>query len=138
MPAPVYRHLVEIDGPGVTRGRLYDGTDAADAMAAWSKAVSDGNEYVTLESLIAAGSPLPPPRCDYGKAGPGSQCPELSVWLETWQCTDGHLVYRRLCDGHDPGLPADIRASGAACGFRTGTGTCTRPATMISRTRPQR
>lgn len=52
-PEPVeryeYRHLV--DAESGNRGRLYDGPDAADAMAAWSKAVSDGVEYVTLESL---------------------------------------------------------------------------------------
>jgi uncharacterized protein (DUF736 family) len=30
---------------------LYQGHDAADAMAAWSKAVGDGEEYVTLEAL---------------------------------------------------------------------------------------
>ena len=45
-----YRHRVDKDG--VRPGRLlYDGTDAADAMAAWSKAIQDGVRYVTLESL---------------------------------------------------------------------------------------
>jgi len=44
-----YRHLVETDLP---RKKLYDGEDPADAMAAWSKAISDGTaEYVMLESL---------------------------------------------------------------------------------------
>lgn len=50
MTAPGYRHLVETDGPGRSV-RLYDGEDAADAVAAWSKAISDGADYVTLESL---------------------------------------------------------------------------------------
>ncbi len=44
-----YRYLVD-SGAG-NRGRLYDGTDAADAMAAWSKAISQGVEYVTIEAL---------------------------------------------------------------------------------------
>jgi hypothetical protein len=44
-----YHYLVDADAGN--RGRLYDGTDAADAMAAWSKAISDGAEYVTLEAL---------------------------------------------------------------------------------------
>jgi hypothetical protein len=53
MAAPEYWHLVEAEGTsGVRRGRLYEGTDAADAMAAWSKAVSEDDPYVTLESLI--------------------------------------------------------------------------------------
>jgi hypothetical protein len=53
MSVPEYRHLVEIIHKGIPRdrSRLYDGTDAADAMAA-SKAISDGREYVTLESLV--------------------------------------------------------------------------------------
>lgn len=32
---------------------VYSGPDAADAMAAWSKAVTDGTEYVFLEALRA-------------------------------------------------------------------------------------
>jgi hypothetical protein len=31
--------------------KLYAGHDVADAIAAWSKAVSDGEEYVMLEAL---------------------------------------------------------------------------------------
>jgi hypothetical protein len=47
-----YRYLVEVDGaPPARRGRMYDGTDAADAMAAWSKAIAEGRLYVTLEAL---------------------------------------------------------------------------------------
>lgn len=44
-----YHYLVDADAGN--RGRLYDGTDAADAMAAWSKAISRGVGYVTLEAL---------------------------------------------------------------------------------------
>jgi hypothetical protein len=44
-----YHYLVDAL-PG-NRGRLYSGTDAADAMAAWSKAISRGVEYVTIEAL---------------------------------------------------------------------------------------
>ena len=44
-----YRYLVDADAGNA--GRLYDGTDAADAMAAWSKAISRGVGYVTLEAL---------------------------------------------------------------------------------------
>lgn len=47
-----YRYLVEFDGPpGTRRGRVYDSTDPADAMAAWSKAISEGRLYVMLEAL---------------------------------------------------------------------------------------
>lgn len=46
----MYRHQVIEQGTGIYR-TLYDGTDLADAMAAWSKAIEDGVEYVTLESL---------------------------------------------------------------------------------------
>ena len=45
-----YRHQVIVQGAGIYVTR-YDGTDHADAMAAWSKAIQDGVEYVTLESL---------------------------------------------------------------------------------------
>lgn len=45
-----YHHQVIEQGPGIYR-TLYDGDDHADAMGAWSKAIGDGVEYVTLESL---------------------------------------------------------------------------------------
>lgn len=45
-----YHHQVIEQGTGVYR-TLYDGPDAADATAAWSKAIQDGAEYVVLESL---------------------------------------------------------------------------------------
>ncbi len=68
MVAPVYHHTVMVDGDGPKGNRgivyLYRGDDTADAMAAWSRAISDGDEYVTLESLIAAGSPRPEPPPD--------------------------------------------------------------------------
>lgn len=59
MEAPQYRHLVEVDGPvpGSSRGRRYDGPDAADAMAAWSRAVAGGAGYVMLESLAVPERP---------------------------------------------------------------------------------
>ncbi|HEV2175242.1 MAG TPA: hypothetical protein VGR71_16835 [Nitrospira sp.] len=41
-----YRYRVETD-----QKTLYDGRDAADAMAAWSRAISSRAEYVMLESL---------------------------------------------------------------------------------------
>lgn len=48
-----YWHLVTVDAEeGESRfARLYQGTDHADAMAAWSKGIQDGNDYVVLESL---------------------------------------------------------------------------------------
>lgn len=49
MSTATYHFLV--DASAGNRGRLYDGTDAADAMAAWSKAISRGVEYVTIEAL---------------------------------------------------------------------------------------
>ena len=51
----MYRYLVEVRRSGDVTRRLYDGTDAADAMAAWSTAITDGGEYVTLEALRSAG-----------------------------------------------------------------------------------
>jgi hypothetical protein len=63
MSAPEYRHLVEVDGgPPKSRGRLYDGPDAADAMAVWSKAIADGALYVTLESLVVSRRQSSPPK----------------------------------------------------------------------------
>lgn len=50
-PVPPYRHMVDVQGDGSKYRKLYDGTDAADAMAAWSAAIQAGEEYVTLESL---------------------------------------------------------------------------------------
>ena len=61
MTTLVYQHRVEAEGTsGVHRTVLYDGPDIALAIAAWSKAVSEGDMYVVLESLIAA-DPLPEP-----------------------------------------------------------------------------
>ena len=55
MTASVHHHRVEAEGTsGVHRGVLYDGPDAAEAMAAWSKAVGEGDPYVTLESMRCA------------------------------------------------------------------------------------
>ena len=48
--AATYHFRVESDGSHGLKTR-YDGTDAADAMAAWSKAISQGTEYVILEAL---------------------------------------------------------------------------------------
>lgn len=45
-----YNHEVIEQGTGIYRV-LYSGTDHADALAAWSKAIEDGVEYVVLESL---------------------------------------------------------------------------------------
>lgn len=45
-----YRHQVIAQNPGYVT--LYDGLDAADAMAAWSKVMTERSyEYVTIESL---------------------------------------------------------------------------------------
>ena len=44
-----YRYQVITQGSSYAV--TYDGTSAADAMAAWSKAISDGAEYVTIEAL---------------------------------------------------------------------------------------
>lgn len=45
-----YNYYVSADNGGKNKP-VYNGPDAADAMAAWSKAVSDGVEYVVLEAL---------------------------------------------------------------------------------------
>lgn len=48
---PVYVYYVTIDHQG--RGRLvYKGPDAAEAMAAWSRAVAAGNFYPVLEAIL--------------------------------------------------------------------------------------
>lgn len=39
----------DVEGP--PREAKYNGDQAADAMAAWSEAVSEGNEYAVLEAL---------------------------------------------------------------------------------------
>jgi hypothetical protein len=69
-----YRYLVETDGPSQAR-RRYDGTDAADAMAAWTKAILDGVEYVTLEALRDTRQDrlqqAPCPRCGQLTDAPG-------------------------------------------------------------------
>jgi uncharacterized protein (DUF736 family) len=64
-----YSFRVETDDARLKpRHRLrYDGIDAADAMAAWSKAISQGIEYVTLEALrdrpsLGASFPDEPPK----------------------------------------------------------------------------
>lgn len=54
MDGPEFRYLVETSGLG-QHERLYDGTDVADAMAAFSRAISDGVEYVALEGLRPTG-----------------------------------------------------------------------------------
>lgn len=43
----MYWHNVYSD----SKGTIYQGHDAADAMAAWSKAVSENAGYVAMESL---------------------------------------------------------------------------------------
>ena len=51
--AVTYHFVVETDDARLTprHRRRYYGPDAADAMGAWSKAISQGIEYVTLEAL---------------------------------------------------------------------------------------
>jgi hypothetical protein len=57
-----YHHMVMVDGGGPEGKRgviyLYRGDNAADAMAAWSQAITDGREYVTLESLKETPGPV--------------------------------------------------------------------------------
>ena len=45
-----YSYYVGVDN-GWDHRVPYNGPDAAEAMAAWSKAVTDGKEYVVLEAL---------------------------------------------------------------------------------------
>lgn len=47
----VYNYYVAGDDGEGPRTAPYNGPDAADAMAAWSKAISEGAEYVVLEAL---------------------------------------------------------------------------------------
>ena len=55
-----YSHSVYVDRAvtapdGSKHYYLYRGGDIADAMAAYSKAIADGAEYVTLESMLETG-----------------------------------------------------------------------------------
>jgi hypothetical protein len=52
--SPSYNYYVSADN-GERRVTRYNGDQAADAMAAWSKAVTDGDEYVVIEALREAG-----------------------------------------------------------------------------------
>jgi hypothetical protein len=50
----LFRYYVSVSdgsGPQARRSTEYNGTDAADAMAAYSKGVSERYEYVVLEAL---------------------------------------------------------------------------------------
>lgn len=47
-----YRYIVE--KYGLHNYRLYDGTNEAEAVATWSKAISEGIDYVSLEALKPA------------------------------------------------------------------------------------
>lgn len=52
------KYHIQVDAvadPGKPYEKLYDGTSIPDAMAAWSKGISDGKEYVMLEALRGAG-----------------------------------------------------------------------------------
>jgi O-acetyl-ADP-ribose deacetylase (regulator of RNase III) len=100
------------------------------ALAPYADAPVD----LTVFEYVVPGTP---PRCDYGH-GDRDWCGQEAAWLHTWECPRGHLTYRRLCAGHDPGLPAARVPSGSMCGFTDAGGMCTQPATMISRTKPQR
>lgn len=68
----MYYHQVIEQGPGTYR-KLYEGHGHADAMAAWSKAISDGVEYVTLESLLVTSGPPPRPVEDVPLPDPPGQ-----------------------------------------------------------------
>jgi hypothetical protein len=48
-----YNYYVSSDDPeqAPKRKKLYNGTDPADALAAWSEAVTEGKEYVLIEAL---------------------------------------------------------------------------------------
>jgi hypothetical protein len=52
MPDAGYRYLVGYQTkPSTGHHNSYDGTDVADAMADFSRLVSEGVEYVTIEAL---------------------------------------------------------------------------------------
>lgn len=53
-----YRFYVSVDNGKVKE--IYRGDDPADAMAAWSKAVTEDGEYVVLEALKSRVEDTPP------------------------------------------------------------------------------
>lgn len=58
MSVAEFNFYVSADGGGKSYRALYNGGDAADAMAAWSKALTEGKEYIVLEALREV-PPLP-------------------------------------------------------------------------------
>jgi hypothetical protein len=131
MAAPEYWHLVETQRP---RARLYDGNDAADAMAAWSRAVSEGTGYVMLESLLRpAPARVASPHCN-GFAG--DPCPDQVAWLRTYECAAGHATHRRHCQVHDEQVSTLMAAQ--ICGHLDSDGTCVRESELVARRSPQR
>jgi hypothetical protein len=55
MSTPTYRYLVEYQD-GTTHTKAYEGTVLLDAVLAWTKAVSDGQQEIILEGRA---DPLP-------------------------------------------------------------------------------
>jgi len=49
--AEAYNYYVAADNGDKNYRAKYNGPQVADAMAAWSKAITDGAEYVVLEAL---------------------------------------------------------------------------------------
>ena len=49
--AEKFNYYVSVDSGGRHYDAKYNGDQAADAMAAWSKAITDGAEYAVLEAL---------------------------------------------------------------------------------------
>jgi O-acetyl-ADP-ribose deacetylase (regulator of RNase III) len=90
---------------------------------------------VNLTVLMLAQIP-PLPRCNYGH-GSRDWCQEPAAWLSTWECSYGHLTYRRLCVVHDQeARVADV--TGMICTQQDGARVCGQVAALISRTNLQR
>jgi hypothetical protein len=47
----VYNYYVSVANDAKARDTKYNGDQVADAMAAWSQAISDGAEYAVIEAL---------------------------------------------------------------------------------------
>lgn len=111
-----YSFLVEADGGNVNRHKLYDGPDPAGAMAAWSRAISEGREYVMLEAVaVPARVPV-----TLAEREPGSEVrfDHLRAGGMTLRTPCGHSLVTchtdRCFRNSERTVPPDVRKEGSS------------------------